>query len=108
MRIKAKRTKIDGITFDSKGEAKRWLQLRNEEKLGLISNLRRQVTYVLATSVYINGRKKPPLRYIADFVYTRLGIEIIEDYKGGSPLREVYKVKRHLMKAVHGIDIFES
>jgi hypothetical protein len=57
----------------------------------------------------INGRKKPPLRYFADFTYfdVQKNSKIVEDFKGGV-LDPVYKVKRHLMKSVHGIDILES
>ncbi len=100
------KTVVDGITFDSKGEAARYCELKLMQKQGLISNLQLQVKYVLVPSVIINGRKKPPVRYIADFVYEQEGITIIEDFKGR--ITPVYSLKRHLMKHVHGIDIFES
>jgi len=78
------------------------------EKEGLISNLEREVKYVLAPSVVIGKRKKPEFRYFADFVYTetKSGVKIVEDCKGVRT--PVYVIKRHLMKSVHGIDILET
>lgn len=114
----AVKTVVDGITFDSKGESERYKDLKHLEKAGLISNLRLQVTYELAPAVMVNGRKKPALRYIADFVYfdTRKNCEIVEDYKGKGRganagkgiLTDVYKIKRHLMLWRYNIAIFES
>lgn len=48
---------------------------------------------------------RPPLRYVADFVWEEGGKTVVADVKGVAV--DVYKVKRHLMKAVHGIDILE-
>ena len=42
---------LDG-TFDSKGEHLRWLFLKDAERRGEISNLRRQVTYTLIPPVH--------------------------------------------------------
>ena len=101
-----KKTILCGITFDSKREAGRYLELRAMQQRGEISSLELQKVYILAPSVIINGRKKPALRYIADFVYVQDGKIITNDSKG--MLTDVYKVKRHLMKSVHNIDILES
>lgn len=75
------------------------------EQTGIIANLREQVVFVLAPSVIINGRKKPTLRYYADFVYDKDGETVVEDVKGH--LTDVYIIKRHLMKSVWDIDIKE-
>jgi len=105
----AVKTVVDDIKFDSKGEAKRYQELQLMLKAGEISEFSRQVPFVLAPAVVLNGRKKPALRYVADFVYCdKQGFQVVEDFKGGSPLTDVFKIKRHLMKVVHGIDIFES
>ncbi len=96
---------IDGILFDSKAEARYWSYLKIRVKAGVISNLQRQVIYELAPSVVIGGRKRPPLRYIADFVWDEEGRSVIADVKGVAP--DSYRIKRHLMKAIHGIDILE-
>lgn len=96
----------DGKKFDSKKECYRYIQLKEIEKNGNISDLKTQVVFELAPSVIINGRKKPPIKYKADFVYKQNGIKVVEDVKG--KLTAVYVIKRHLMKAVHGIDIRET
>jgi hypothetical protein len=97
--------KVDGIEFDSKAEARYWVLLKQRLKAGDIANLRRQVPFELAPAVVICGRKRPPLRYLADFVWMEGGKTVVADVKGA--LVDVYRVKRHLMKSVHGIDILE-
>ncbi len=92
--------------YASKREAKRAEELKILEKTGHITELREQVEYVLAPSVIINGRKRPPLRYFADFEYMYDGKLIVEDVKG--VITESYRIKRHLMKSVLGIDITET
>lgn len=102
------KTTIGDITFDSKGEAMRYQELMILLKAGAISDFQRQVKYELAPAVVIGGRKRPALRYIADFVYfdTVKQAQVVEDFKG--KVTPEYRIKRHLMKSVHGIDIFES
>ena len=71
---------LDG-TFDSKGEHLRWLFLKDAERRGEISNLRRQVTYTLIppvhyySTVHLKTKDKQVERtwtrevtYTADFV----------------------------------------
>lgn len=101
----SRRVEIDGQAFDSKAEARYWGHLQLRLKAGEIRNLRRQVPFVLAPAVVIAGRKRPPLRYVADFVWEEGGKTVVADVKGAVP--EAYRIKRHLMKAVHGIDILE-
>lgn len=102
-KYKNTKTEIDGIVFDSKAEANRYQVLKNMERMKLISDLTRQVTFFLDKSVVIRGRKKPGLKYVADFTYIENGVKIVEDCKG--VLTDVFKIKEHLMKSVHGIDI---
>lgn len=96
---------VDGVKFDSKAEARYWRALQTRLRAGEIANLRRQVVFELAPGVVIGGRKRPSLRYIADFVWTEDGREVVADVKGAEP--SAYRIKRHLMKSVHGIDIME-
>ena len=96
---------IGGIQFDSKAEARYWTLLQARLKAGEIRDLRRQVVFELAPSVVIGGRKRPPLRYIADFVWEEGGRTVVADVKGAVP--DAYRIKRHLLKAVHNIDILE-
>ncbi|WP_223272145.1 DUF1064 domain-containing protein [Pandoraea pnomenusa] len=98
------KTEIDGIKFDSRREAARWVVLRGQEARGQIEELARQVSFELAPAVVIAGRKRPALRYMADFVYRRDGERVIEDVKG--VITEGYRIKRHLM-AVKGLIITE-
>ena len=100
-----KKTELDGILFDSKREATRFMQLRTLHRAGVISNLQLQVPFALAPAVKIKGRMRPPLKYIADFVYQENGSQVVEDAKGH--VTEGYRIKRHLMVAIHGVEISE-
>lgn len=99
-------TVVDGVRFDSKREARRWETLCQFEQAGLISKLERQVTFELAPSVRIAGEKRarPALRFKADFRYVdENGKTVIEDAKGHSDT--AFRIRQHLMKAVHGVDV---
>lgn len=93
------RTERDGEKYDSKAEAGRHAELLRMERAGVITNLRRQVSFELAPGVKLEGRsrKSPPLRYFADYVYERDGATVIEDVKGRDKVTEGYRIKRHLM-----------
>lgn len=101
----AKKTTVAGIVFDSKAEARRYGELLILERAGYICGLERQPVYVLAPAVMIGGRKKPALRYKADFRYWDHEAErmIIEDVKG--VVTPLFRVKQHLMATVHGIEV---
>ena len=94
------RIEVDGQTFDSKREWARYGELMLLQGAGMISGLRRQVGFELAPGVVINGRRRPALKYIADFVYLEVGStrETIEDVKG--KVTEGYRIKRHLMASL--------
>lgn len=101
----AKKTVIEGITFDSRAEALRYQNLLLLQKAGEISGLTLQVPFVLARPVRFAAanRSKPALRYVADFVYTEKGVVVVEDVKGVQT--DAFKIKQHLMMTVHGIDL---
>lgn len=98
--------------YRSQKERDRHQELKLLEKAGHIHALIREVPYELAPAVNVQGRKRPPLRYVADFVYmhrNNTGIgwhKVVEDCKGVRT--EGYRIKRHLLKAVHGIEILET
>lgn len=70
------RTTVDGITFASKREAKRYGELKIELLAGEIADLEMQKPFRLdVNGVHIGD-------YIADFVYRRNGVPITEDAKG--------------------------
>ena len=93
----AKKTVVDGITFPSKLEAKRYGELRMLERSGAITALQRQVPFDLK----VNGHLI--CRYIADFTYTQTatGEIVVEDAKG--VMTPAFRLKAKLMEAVHGI-----
>lgn len=102
----------DGITFDSKKEAERYKTLKAWQEMGLISGLVCQETFVLIEGVKIAGesRKRPSVRYVADFVYldSRTGEQVVEDVKSSFTAKDkVFRLKKHLMKVVHNIDVVE-
>lgn len=68
--------------FDSKTEAKRWAALGQQARMGLISDLRRQVKFPLMT-IGKQGLATEFAYYLADFVYVQDGERVIEDSKGG-------------------------
>ena len=104
-----KKTHFNGLLFDSKGEASRYGELLILERMGEIKDLKRQVTFELAPAVKFasEARKKPALRFVADFTYRdKDNLLVVEDFK--SPVTAAtdgFRIKRHLMKSVHSIDV---
>jgi hypothetical protein len=72
-------------------------------KAGAISDLKEQVKFVLIPKQ--DGERE--CSYYADFVYTYRGERITEDVKSPATKTPVYRVKKKLMKHVHGITITE-
>lgn len=98
-----KKTEIDGISFASKKEAKRYTELKLLERAGLIKNIELQKKFVFEGLVYDSGRK---VSYLADFVYIdEKGVKVVEDAKGMKT--EVYKIKKALMRHFFNIEIRE-
>lgn len=99
------RLTIDGITFDSKKEAMRWIQLKEMERVGQISNLRRQVPIVLmGAQGPIKTKTGKDMTYWADFVYEENDEEAVEDVKGYPS--DIYLLKKAIL-AAQGITIRE-
>ena len=120
----AKKCTIDGQTFDSKKEAKRYTLLKEKAEKGQIKSLQRQVKFILIpeqrepdTIGPRGGIKKGKVlerecSYIADFVYLEKDPEavtgwttVVEDTKGFRTTD--YKIKRKLMLYMNGIRIRE-
>jgi hypothetical protein len=91
---------VQGIKFDSKREANRWLVLRDMQKRGEITDLRRQVSFGLVVAgVPILTRNGGVMRYIADFTYDiPSGERVIEDAKGFRT--KDYEIKAAIMRAM--------
>ena len=97
-------TEIDGIRFASKAEARRYQELSLLESGGAIRELELQPAYDLI----VNGVKVG--RYVGDFRYwdNERNVAVVEDVKGGNATKTpVYRLKRKLVQAIHGITISE-
>ncbi len=90
-------TYFDGKRFDSKGEAQRYIVLKEMAKTGRIKDLRMQVVFDLVPALEIEGRREKPVRYVADFVYFKDGKEVIEDVKSAPTKTKEFVIKRKLM-----------
>ena len=98
------------VKFDSRKEARRYDELRLLERAHQISDLQRQVKFVL-----IPAQRDPKGKlierqcyYVADFTYKdSSGRLVVEDTKSEATRTPVYVVKRKLMLWVHGIRIRE-
>lgn len=119
----AHKVTIDGHTFDSKHEGRRYQELKLLEQAGRIQDLQLQVAYELIPALYESsgevylagakkGKPKPPKLveracvYVADFVYTENGKTVVEDAKGMKTPE--YRIKRKLMYERYNIKIKET
>ena len=104
------KTEAGGFKHASKKQALRWVLLRQWEREGKIRNLKREVSF----PILVKGEKI--CDYRADHVYetvthdfcggnVTIWDQVVEDVKGVKT--DVYKLKKKLMRAVHGIDIKE-
>ena len=92
----------DGIKHASQKEANRWCELKMLERVGAITDLKRQVEYELIPP----QDRERKATYIADFVYKdNKGNTVVEDTKGVKT--KEYILKRKLMLWVHNIRIQE-
>lgn len=124
-KYKAKKFTVDGIEFDSKKEAERYLVLKSQERQGIIRDLQMQVPFVLIPAQYEERIEYTPkqnkeklvkklveqkVSYVADFVYIRItGEVVVEDVKGyrKGTAYSVFVIKRKLMLERHGIKVVE-
>lgn len=110
-KFNASKIECDGMTFDSKKEHKRYIELKAMQQRGEIYCLEHHTKFELAPKTKIDGEKraKPALRYFADFTYyTATGEYIVEDVKSAiTRKKDSYRNKKHLMKTVLNIDVRE-
>ena len=105
-KYKAKKVVVDGITFDSKKEARRYKELKLLERAGVIKDLVLQPSFLLQDKFKYKDKTEHKIKYIADFKYldTKTGKTVVEDVKGYKT--DVYKLKRKLFLKKYG-DKFE-
>lgn len=129
-KYKARKTIVDGLTFDSSKEAERYLDLKEQAEKGQIRALKLQVPYELIPNQYIEteevykkgpkkGQHKSKLQersvsYVADFVYEKKNEdgtyeEIVEDVKGykKGAAYSIFKIKKKMMLDRYGIIVSE-
>ena|SRR5690625_3104376 len=92
-----KKVEIDGLTFDSKAEARYYSELKIRQKTGEILFFRVQPRYRLLDGFEKDGKKHRPIDYIADFeIHHEDGsIEVI-DVKSEATMTQVFRVKEKL------------
>jgi hypothetical protein len=92
----------NGAVYPSRKQANRAAELYLLQRCGAISELQEEVDFELIPKQ--NGERA--CKYRADFVYIEDGKKITEDCKGFRT--EVYRLKRKLMKFIHGVTIRET
>lgn len=98
----AVKTVVDGITFASKAEARRYSELKLLEKAGEIAVLQLQPRF----DCVVNGKKV--CTYIADFKYATADGFTIEDVKSPATAKiRAYRIKKKLVEALYDITITE-
>lgn len=93
-----KKITIDGITFDSKKESKRYTELKLLLKAKEIKDLELQPRFELQPSFKKNNKTYRKIEYIADFKYfdNRLNKIVVEDTKGFKT--DVYLLKKKMFE----------
>lgn len=125
----SKKVIVNGNTYDSRKEYRRFCELSLLQRAGAITELKRQVRFELIPAQYVEyptgefykrGEKKgqPKIKrvcveqsvcYYADAVYYENGKRVVEDTKSPATRnKESYIIKRKLMLWVHGIKIKET
>ena len=94
---------VDGLSFDSLKESRRWGELSLLQRAGHISDLSRQARMPLKVNEQL------VCTFIPDFTYVEAGQQVIEDVK--SPITRkhpVYRIKVKLLKALTGAEVRET
>ena len=100
-KYRAIKTEVDGIMFDSKKEAGRYVELKKRLDAGIIQDLKLQPKF----DCIINGKKI--CTYRADFEYLlvdeigpqgQISYYVVEDVKGFKT--DVYRLKKKLVEAL--------
>ena len=100
-KYKNKKVTVNGKVFDSKKEAKRYLELIKLEQAGLIKDLETQKKFLLLDSFKKNGKTYKQISYYADFVYFDIYSKktVVEDVKASKYFKtDVYKLKKKLFE----------
>jgi hypothetical protein len=98
-----RKTEVDGIEFHSAAEARRYGELKLMVRAGVIDDLVTQPRWDLPVNGLIVGR------YVGDFSYVQrdTGQLVVEDVKSDPTKTAIYRLKKKLMLAIHGLTIME-
>lgn len=103
-----KKTTVNGINFDSKREADRYIELMLLQRAGKITNLKLQPVFTLQEGfITPKGEKVRPITYKADFSYRKSenGPLIVEDVKGVRTKEYLIKKKLMLDKGIEIVEV---
>lgn len=90
------KTEADGITFDSKKEAKYYADLALLQKSGEVISIFPQPEFELQPAYVKDGKKVRPIKYIADFLIEyKDGRKEVVDVKGYKK-NKVYRLKKKM------------
>lgn len=108
------KTEVNGIKFDSKKEAKRYLEMMARQEAGEIDDLRIQVNFTLQEGyTKPNGERVRAIVYKADFTYKKRDgnggytLYIVEDVKSKATKTRTYEIKKKLMREKFRIEVQE-
>ena len=91
----AKKVEIEGVQFDSKKEAQLWVRLQNLQRMGIISELQRQVRFELVPK----QKDERAVHYVADYVFKEGDKLVVADCKSSMTKKlPSYIIKRKLFK----------
>lgn len=95
-----KKMVLNGKVYDSKKEMMRAIQLKQMEKMGMISDLQEQVRFTLQEPFINNyGKKIREIAYVCDFFYKKNGEIIVEDVKSViTKSDKVYVLKKKMFE----------
>ncbi len=98
----ARKTIVDGHTFDSKKEAKRYHTLKFMQHCGVISDLELQPKYILQEKFVHKGESYRQISYSADFRYKKGSETWVEDTKSKiTAKKRDYVIRKKLLLKQH-------
>lgn len=101
LKFRNKPTTLGGLRFASQAEARRYGELLLLERAGIITNIICQPKVPLSVNGVLIGH------YVGDFSYRSQNALVLEDVKSPATRTPLYRLKKRLVKAIHGIDIVE-
>lgn len=105
-----KKVIVEGIKFDSTKEANTYLNLKEQEKQGIIKDLKLQEEYVLQDKFKLNNKTRREIRYKADFTYITTEdnkLHVVDVKSPYTAKDKVYRMKKKMFEYRYGIELEE-